>query len=158
MATARSLTGLGILMMIVLSVAGAEVSTTQSGLTWYQGLARPSWTPPDWLFGPVWTNLYVLMAVAAWLVWRQGGWAGAKAALALFGAQLVLNAAWSPVFFGLERVGAALAVLVALWVAILATAVAFWRCSRVAGILMLPYLAWVTFAGALNFAIWRMNP
>ncbi len=121
---------------------------------WYAGLAKPTWTPPDWLFGPVWTTLYCLMGVAAWLVWRRVGW---SRPLAWFAVQLLLNAAWSWLFFGLHSPFAGLIDIVLLWAAIAATVLAFWRVSRLAAILMLPYWAWVSYAAALNFAIWQMN-
>lgn len=123
---------------------------------WYQGIAKPSFNPPAWLFGPVWTLLYALMGWAAFLVWRRAGLVSHQ--LALFGVQLLLNALWSPVFFGFGRPGAALIVIVALWVAIALTLVAFWRTVRFAGLLLVPYLAWVSFASVLNAAIWRLNP
>lgn len=126
--------------------------------TWYQQIRRPSFSPPDWVFGPVWTTLYAMMAAAAWLVWRRGDAPGRNAALALFAAQLTLNAAWSPIFFGLKSFGGAFADIVALWLAIAATLVAFLRLSVPAGVLLAPYLAWVSFAAALNFALWRLNP
>lgn len=124
---------------------------------WYDALAKPAWTPPDAVFGPVWTTLYVLMGVAAWLVWRRGGLAGAGAALAVYGLQLALNAAWSWLFFGRQAIGAALVDIVLLWLAIALTLVLFRRHDRVAGWLIVPYLLWVTYAAALNAAIWRMN-
>ncbi|HYQ84582.1 MAG TPA: TspO/MBR family protein [Rubrobacter sp.] len=124
---------------------------------WYQSLEKPSWTPPDWLFGPAWTTLYILMGVAAWLVWRHGGWRSQKRPLTLFVVQVVLNALWSILFFGMRNPGLGMVEIVVLWLAILATLIAFWRVSRVAGGLMVPYLGWVTFAAALNFAIWRLN-
>jgi tryptophan-rich sensory protein len=124
---------------------------------WYRQLSKPSWTPPDWVFGPVWTVLYLMMAVAAWLVWQKHGWSGAPIALGLFAGQLLLNVAWSGVFFGLRQPGAAFAELVVLWLAILATIIAFWQKQTAAGLIMLPYGLWVTFAGALNFAIWQLN-
>ncbi len=124
---------------------------------WYAALAKPWWNPPNWIFGPVWTVLYVLMAVAAWLVWRQAGFAGAGAALGLFLVQLALNALWSYLFFGLHRIDWALADILALWAAILAVLVLFWRVQAAAGTLLLPYLAWVSFATVLNFALWRLN-
>jgi tryptophan-rich sensory protein len=139
--------------------AGAigSVATVDAIPTWYAALRRPAWNPPNWLFGPVWATLYVLMGVAAWLVWRRAGWAGAKAALLLFAAQLLLNAAWSLVFFGLRRPGWAFVEIVVLWAAIALTLRGFWRLRPLAGALLVPYLAWVTFAAALNFAIWRLN-
>lgn len=131
--------------------------TSTSVETWYPGLAKPSWNPPSWVFGPVWSVLYAAMAVAAWLVWRRGGGA-ARVALAVFGVQLALNVAWSGLFFALRSPGLAFAELIVLWIAIAATLVLFARWNRLAGALFVPYLAWVTFAGALNFAIWRLNP
>lgn len=125
---------------------------------WYAGLNKPSWNPPSWVFGPAWTLLYTLMAVAAWLVWKQGGWGRQRRPLVLYFIQLALNAAWTPVFFGAHQMGAALAVIMALWLAILLTLISFWRVRLSAGLLLVPYLAWVTFATTLNFTLWRMNP
>jgi translocator protein len=124
---------------------------------WYASLNKPAWTPPDAVFGPVWMMLYFLMALAAWLVWRCRARASVRGPLALFGVQLGLNAAWSWLFFGLHSPGGGMIDIVLLLAAIVATLAAFWRRSRVAGILLVPYLAWVAFAGILNFAIWRMN-
>ena len=121
---------------------------------WYPSLHKPSWNPPAWLFGPVWTALYVMMAVAAH---RIGRCACRRMPLALFLVQLAFNAAWSPVFFGAHLIGAALAVLAALWLTLAATTVVFYRRDALAGALLVPYLAWCTFAAALNFAIWRLN-
>jgi translocator protein len=131
--------------------------TATSVQDWYQQIEKPSWRPPDWVFGPVWTVLYILMAVAAWLVWRKAGFGGAAGPLTLFAIQLVLNALWSYLFFGLESPFAAFVELLALWTAIALTTAAFWRVAPLAGALLLPYLVWVTFAAALNCAIWRMN-
>ncbi len=122
---------------------------------WYAALEKPAWTPPGWIFGPVWTVLYVMIAMAAWLVWQRR--ARVDTALALWGAQLLLNGAWSWLFFGLERPGLALFDIVTLLVAIAATAIAFARISHVAALLFVPYFAWVAFATALNFAIWQLN-
>jgi benzodiazapine receptor len=124
---------------------------------WYQELAKPTWTPPAWLFGPVWFVLYVTIGVAAWLVWRRARFAEAPAAWLAWGAQLALNGAWSWIFFGLRAPGPALIEIAVLWLAILATIVAFHRLRPVAAALLLPYLAWVGFATALNAAIWRLN-
>jgi tryptophan-rich sensory protein len=121
---------------------------------WYPALRKPPWTPPGWVFGPVWTLLYPLVAVAGWMAWREGR---ARFGPLVYLQQLALNAAWPWFFFGQRRPDLALACIVALWVAILATVVAFWRVSRAAAFLMLPYLAWVAFAAALNHAIWRLN-
>lgn len=129
---------------------------------WYASLARPEFAPPDWLFGPVWTTLYLLMGVAAYLVWSSSARAAArparrKAALELFLLQLILNAEWSIIFFGLRSPGWALVEIVLLWVAILATLLAFARISRPAAWLLAPYLAWVSFAAYLNYTIWILN-
>ena len=113
--------------------------------------------PPSWVFGPVWTLLYCMMAVAAWLVWRRGGWPAQKKPLGLYLVQWALNALWTPLFFGLQRPGLALADIVALDVVALATLISFWRVKRAAGLLLTPYALWVAFATALNFAIWRLN-
>ena len=121
---------------------------------WYQTLNKPSWNPPPWIFGPVWTLLYLGMAVAAWLVWKRGG---QGQALRLYLVQLALNAAWTPVFFGAHQLGAAFIVIVCMWVAIFLTQRAFQAVSRPAGLLLVPYLAWVSFASVLNFTLWRLN-
>lgn len=121
---------------------------------WYASLIKPSWNPPAWLFGPVWSFLYLSMAVAAWLVWRQ---VGCRRALGCYAVQLLLNAAWTPVFFGAQQPGWALVVIVLLWGGIVVTLLAFKRVSRLAGWLMWPYLGWVSFATVLNFTLWRMN-
>ena len=118
---------------------------------------NPTWTPPDWLFGPVWTALYLMMAIAAWLVWRRAGWPSVKGPLGWFAAQLVLNVGWSAIFFGLQLPGAAFAEMFLLWLAITATIIAFWNRSVFAAWLLVPYLGWTTFAAVLNAAIWRLN-
>jgi benzodiazapine receptor len=125
---------------------------------WYQTLDKPSWNPPPWIFGPVWTFLYLAMAVAAWLVWKRGGWTAQKGPLSLYLVQLALNAVWTPVFFGAHRIGAALAVIFALWIAIALTGFAFGKVHRASGWLLVPYIAWVSFATFLNFTLWRLNP
>jgi benzodiazapine receptor len=155
---AGSVLGLLVSVVAVLGVAALSgLSVSRAGPDWYEALSKPSWTPPAWLFGPVWTVLYLMMAAAAWLVWRRHGLVGAAVPLGLFAVQLALNAAWSPVFFGLHAVGWGFAVIVGLWVAVLATMVAFWRVVPAAGWMMVPYQLWITFAGALNLAIWRLN-
>jgi translocator protein len=120
----------------------------------YADLRQPAWAPPSWLFGPVWSLLYATIAVAGWLVWRRVGFGPA---LYLWTAQLVLNAIWTPLFFGAGRYGLAFVDIVLLWLLIGATVALFARVRRSAALLMLPYWAWVTFAAALNFAIWRLN-
>ena len=124
---------------------------------WYAALKKPSWNPPGWIFGPVWSALYTMMAVAAWLVWRQGGWSKQRRPLLIFLTQLALNALWTPLFFGWHLPGLAFAEMVLLWLAIVATLAAFRPVSRVAAWLLAPYLAWVSFAAVLNFTLWRLN-
>lgn len=132
------------------------LATASSITTWYPTLAKPSFNPPNWLFGPVWTMLYITVAVAGWRVWRRAGFTDNRA-YAAFGAQLALNLLWPALFFGLQRLGLALAGLVLLWISIAVTLLMFWRHDRIAALLFAPYLAWVTFAGALNAAIWWLN-
>ena len=124
---------------------------------WHEHLKKPAWNPPNWVFGPVWTLLYTLMAIAAWIVWREGGWGAQRVPLTLFVVQLTFNALWSWIFFGLKNPGLAFADIIALWLALLATLIVFSRVQPAAGWLLAPYLAWVTFASALNFSIWRLN-
>lgn len=151
----RDLAALAAFAALVFAVAAlGGLATASSVGTWYAGLAKPPWTPPPWVFGPAWTFLYAAMAAAAWLAWRREGWGRA---LRWFAAQLALNAAWSPVFFGLREPGWAFAVVLLLWGAIGGTLVASWRVSRLAGSLLVPYWLWVSFAAALNFAVWRLN-
>jgi tryptophan-rich sensory protein len=159
MRNGRSAAVLILWLAVCLGVGSAgAVFTARSVDTWYPPLVKPPWNPPGWVFGPVWTTLYVMMALAAWLVWRRRGFRGAAAAFRWFALQLALNALWSPLFFGLQNPRAALVDVVLLWAAIAGTVIAFWKRSRPAGILLLPYWLWVSFAAALNFAIWRLNP
>lgn len=145
---------LALLASLLLAFGAAFLGAQFGPGDWYAGLRKPSWNPPGWLFGPVWTLLYAAMAVAAWRVWKAGE---ARPALALHVVQLALNAAWSWLFFGLHRPGLAFVDILALWAAILATTLAFFPKDRAAGWLMVPYLAWVSFAAFLNFTLWRMN-
>ena len=124
---------------------------------WYASIKKPAWNPPNWIFGPVWKALYLMMACAAWLVWRRGGWAAQRRVLGIFLVQLALNAAWTPLFFGLHWPGLAFAEIVLLWLTILATMFSFHAANRRAAWLLAPYLAWVTFATGLNFELWRLN-
>ena len=153
--TGRSLAALAGWLLLTFSASATAVFV--STCDWYAGLAKPAWNPPGSIFGPVWTVLYAMMAVAAWRVWLRGGWAKRKAALSLFVVQWVLNALWTPLFFGLHQPGWALAEILLLLLAILATMRAFWRADPPAGLLLLPYAAWVAFASVLNGAIWRLN-
>jgi len=158
MSGARQVVGLALSVALCFAAAGLGSLFTRPAIEgWYASLHKPSWTPPNWVFAPVWTALYLGMAIAVWLVWRRGGFPGAKLPLALFAAQLALNVAWTVVFFGLRTPGAAFAEIVFLWLFILATAIAFWPISRVAAWLMLPYLLWVTYAAGLNYSIWRLS-
>lgn len=124
---------------------------------WYRTLSKPSWTPPDWLFGPAWAVLYLMIAVAGWRVWEYGPADAVPVAMAVFALQLVLNALWSAVFFGLKRPDWAFLELVAMWASIAVNIAVFYPLDALAGWLLVPYLAWVTFAGALNLTIWRLN-
>jgi tryptophan-rich sensory protein len=154
----RQLLGLVVLLVLCFAATGIGGAVTSPQIeNWYATLAKPSWNPPNWVFGPVWSVLYFCMAIAAWLVWRRNGLVGAREPLALFAVQLALNTLWSCLFFGLHNPGLAFAEILLLWAAIAATMVTFWRRSVSAGILFMPYLAWVSFATVLNFTIWRMN-
>ncbi len=124
---------------------------------WYAQLAKPAWNPPNWIFAPVWTSLYLAMAVAAWLVWRRGGWRENPKALSVYLIQLSANALWSPLFFGRHQPLWALIDIAVLWLGVLVTLAAFARVSRPAAWLLAPYMAWVTFASALNFSLWQLN-
>lgn len=148
---------LGLIGWLLVTFAAAWIGSRFLPGEWYASLAKPAWTPPNAVFAPVWTVLYVLMAVAAWLVWRRAGFSRAGTALVLFVVQLCLNALWSYSFFGLERVDIAFVDIVALWVLILVVIVLFWRVDRRAGALMVPYLLWVGFASYLNLELWRLN-
>lgn len=150
---------------LIVSIAIAEgagligtVFTTPAIPTWYRGLVKPEFAPPNWVFAPVWTALFLLMGIALWLVWKRG-WdrPEVKNAIIIFFIQLVLNVLWSAIFFGMQNPGAAFAEIIVLWVSILATIFAFARISAPAAWLLTPYILWVTFASYLNFAIWRLN-
>jgi len=151
---------IGLVAWLVVSFITAAVGGAASiqAAPFYGQLVRPEWAPPAALFGPVWTALYALMGIAAWLVWRVGGFRAARTALTLFLAQLALNALWSWLFFGWHLGAAALADIAVLWVLIAATILSFWRISPLAGVLLVPYLLWVSFASALNYSVWQLNP
>jgi len=161
----RAVRGLRDGVVLLLCVAGplavgfaSGMATIEGVTTWYRGIAKPAFTPPDAVFGPVWTALYVAMGVAAFLVWKLGpDRRRVRGALLLFGIQLVLNGLWSVIFFGLRSPGLALVEILPLLLLIAVTTREFWAGSRAAGLLMVPYLAWVGFATVLNAAIWRLN-
>ncbi len=153
-----------VLALIIPQIVGGlgAVATASSVSTWYQGLHKPRWTPPGWLFGPVWTLLYLAMGAASWLVWRRRREAGRPATLelGLYGSQLGLNLLWSILFFGRRRLDWALAEIGLLWAATprgVATLATFYRAEPLAGLLLVPYQLWTTFAAALNAAVWRLN-
>jgi tryptophan-rich sensory protein len=145
-----------LLRWLAISVAPAVIGFRFPAPEYYARLEKPSWAPPGWLFGPVWTVLYALMGIAAWLIAGKTG-SASRTPIILWSVQLGLNATWTPVFFGLRAPGLALVNIVLLWFAILATVTAFFSRRPAAGLLLVPYLGWVSFATALNFAIWRRN-
>jgi translocator protein len=151
---------IGLVLWVAASFAAAQVGVLLGAddAGFYRELNRPDWAPPSWLFGPVWTVLYAMMGVAAWLVWKERGFTGARLPLTLFLVHLVFNAAWTGIFFGLRNFGLAFAEILVLWAMIAALVVLFYRIRPLAAALLVPYLLWVTFAAALNLALWRMNP
>jgi benzodiazapine receptor len=148
---------IGWLIITFIAAAIGTAASAESGL-FYQQISRPEWAPPAWLFAPVWTTLYILMGVSAWIVWQVDGFRAARTALSLFIIQLVLNAVWTWIFFVWRQGALAFAEILVLWAFILFTTIAFWRVRILAGILLLPYLAWVSFASVLTFTVWRLNP
>jgi tryptophan-rich sensory protein len=153
-------TALGLILSLVICFAASGVGalfTTPKIDGWYATLARPAFAPPNWVFGPVWTTLFAMMAVAAWLVWKRDGFQRGALPLGLFGVQLALNVLWSVLFFGRENPLAAFVEILLLWGFILATTISFFRRSRTAGLLMVPYLCWVSFAAVLNYGFWALN-
>ena len=151
---------IGLVVAVVVCYCAAllgNLATMPQIPTWYAGIAKPPWTPPDWLFGPVWSLLYAMMAVAAWFIWRQSDWKTAKSPLLWFAAQLILNSLWSILFFGMQKPAWSMVEVFFLWLAILMTIRAFWPVSRLAAGLLIPYLIWVSFASVLNVAIWQLN-
>ena len=154
----KPLLGLAGWLGITFAAAAIGALGSANAGPFYGQLARPGWAPPAWLFGPVWTALYLLIGIAAWLVWRKGGLRGARTGLALFLVQLAANALWSWLFFAWRQGAWAFADILLLWLLIAGTLVAFARLDRVAALLLAPYLAWVTFAGALSYSVWKLNP
>lgn len=148
---------LGLVFWLGLCFTAAWVGSRFPPGAWYEQLLKPALTPPGWVFPIVWTLLYTMMGVAAWLIWRHRGVAGALRPLGLFLLQLGFNTLWSYLFFGLENPGLALVNIIVLWLAILATVITFWQYDRLAGQLLIPYLLWVSFAVYLNLQFWRLN-
>jgi benzodiazapine receptor len=149
-----------VLSIVICQAAGflGSLATTPSIATWYKTITKPSFNPPNAIFGPVWITLYLMMGVSLFLVWKRGAAAaGVKAALVLFFVQLALNTLWSILFFGFHQPMWAFFEIIILWLFILLSLIAFWRITLPAGLLMVPYLLWVSFASVLNFAIWRLN-
>lgn len=135
-----------------------SIATFDSLTTWYVALNKPSWTPPNWAFGPIWTTLYILIGIAAYLVWREGlHRKDVKIALSVFALQLILNLLWSLIFFGLQSIYGGLIEIIILWIAILINLILFYRISKVAGLLLVPYIVWVTIAAYLNYSIYLLN-
>lgn len=147
----------GLMGWLVLCFAAASLGAFFMPGEWYASLRKPTWNPPGWVFGPVWSALYTLMAVSAWMVWKRGGWGQQPRPLMVFLTQWVLNALWSPLFFGWHRPGWAFAEILVLWLAIVWTIREFWRVHRTAAVLLVPYLAWVSFASVLNGTLWLSN-
>ncbi len=151
---------ISLLVFFILCFAAAGIGswfTAQSVNSWYTGITKPSWTPPNWLFGPVWTTLYVLMAISGWLIWRLRGEFDVRLILTIFIIQLILNVAWSGIFFGAQKIGLGAIEVVILWLTILAYIILSWPLSRVASLLFAPYLLWVGYASALNISIYFLN-
>ena len=158
MSLTKQIIGLVAWLIVAFIAAGIGGAASIGAGPFYSQLVRPEWAPPASIFGPVWTVLYALMGIAAWLVWRVGGFRAAKGALTLFLVQLAFNALWSWLFFRWHQGALAFADILLLLALIVATLIAFWRISRLAGALLIPYLLWVTFASALNYSVWQLNP
>lgn len=154
----QQIVGLVVWLAVTFVVAGLGAAASVNAGPFYAQLTRPDWAPPARVFGPMWSVLYLLMGIAAWLVWRVAGFAAARTTLALFLVQLAVNGLWSWLFFAWHLGSASFADIVVLWLLLVATLVAFWRVQPLAGALLLPYLAWVSFAAALNYTVWQLNP
>ncbi len=158
LALRHDVVGLAIFVAACLAVSGVGGAITATSVgDWYQTLQKPSFNPPDWVFAPVWTTLYVLMAIAGWRVWRHPRSSARRRALLVFAAQLALNLLWSLLFFGLQRIDLALIEIAVLLLCIIVTAVLFWRIEALAGLLFVPYVAWVGYAAVLNGSLWLLN-
>ena len=157
-ARTREIVGLGVWLTVCFAAAAIGGAASIQAGPFYAQLVRPTWAPPSWVFGPVWTALYALMGIAVWLVWRVANSRAVRFAIVLFLVQLILNALWSWLFFGWRQGGLAFADILLLGASLVATLVAFWRIRRLAGALLIPYLLWVIFASALNYSVWQRNP
>lgn len=158
MTMTKQILGLAAWLALTFTAAGIGAIASANAGDFYQQLSRPDWAPPASLFGQVWSVLYLLIGIAAWLVWRERGFSAAKRALVLFAIQLAANALWTWLFFAWRFGAVSFIEILFLWMLIVATLVAFWRVRRLAGALLLPYLAWVTYATALTFSVWQRNP
>lgn len=158
MTRVKDIAGLLGWLLLCFAVAAIGAAASVQAAAFYQGLMQPPWAPPPSVFGPVWSVLYALMGLSAWLVWREGGWWARRGVLTLFIAQLVLNASWSWLFFAWHRGALAFVDVVLLWLLVAITLAGFWRVRWPTGALLVPYLCWVGFAAALNFAVWQLNP
>lgn len=147
---------ISIALPVVVGALSGFFTTTGVG-SWYQTINKPSWNPPGWIFGPVWTTLYVLMGIALYQVWRSPGTKARNTALLFFAVQLILNFFWSFIFFNKQNIGGALMEIIVLWVFILLTIFAFARINKLAAWLLVPYISWVSFATILTYTIWKMN-
>ena len=154
----KQLLGLAGWLVVCFAASATGAVASIQARSFYSQLVQPDWAPPGWVFGPVWTTLYAMMAIAAWLVWRSGGLSRNSVALSLFLVQLAVNALWSWLFFAWHRGALAFADVVLLWCLIVATLLSFWRVRPLAGALLIPYLLWVSFASALNYSVWQLNP
>jgi benzodiazapine receptor len=154
----KQVLGLVAWLVVTFMAAGIGSAASINADPFYRQLVRPAWAPPPSIFGPVWTALYALMGVAAWWVWRSGGFRAARTALSVFLVQLAVNALWSWLFFGWHLGALAFADIVLLWALIVATLIAFWRVRPLAGAFLMPYLLWVSFAAVLNYRVWQLNP
>ena len=152
---AKDLFGIAFWLLVTFGVA--SIASQFKPGAWYLEIDKPTWTPPGWVFGPVWGMLYLGMGTAAWLIWRRRSEAKVTLPLGFYIAQLIANGAWSWLFFGRQLIGAALIDLLLLVLLVAITSVAFFKLSRLAGILMIPYLLWICFAALLNFTIWKLN-
>lgn len=150
--------GLVVWLLVSFVASGIGAAASVRAQAFYGQLVQPDWAPPASVFGPVWTVLYALMGIAAWLVWRMGGFRAHRLALTLFLVQLAVNALWSWLFFGWHLGALALLDIIVLQLLVLATLIAFWRSRPLAGLLLVPYLLWIAFASVLNYSVWQLNP